>query len=190
MIYVVLLFVILYFLSELEPKKTNIKKHEKTNSNPRKMFHNNENYSKDTPLKETIIAKKSVKCEKCGANVVTHNHHILAISKEETSNFDDLQLLCNKCHMIKQHHKFDKVKSKTYNDSQNVSYLRDAIRNEKTIKITYKKLNGEVSHREILPIGIYKYGGHSYLKAYCYLRNEKRTFRISRITKSENKNRK
>lgn len=185
MIYVILFLVILFFLSELEPKDTNLKKHEKISSDPSKVINPNSNNSKKALLKETSTEKKVGKCEECGTNGELHAYYSFKISKGGTGNFGKFQLLCIDCFVKEQHLYSEKIKPKTQNDSQKISDFRDAIRRKKTIKITYKKLNGEVTHRTILPIGIYKYGGHSYLKAHCYLRDEKRTFRMSRISKLE-----
>ena len=61
-----------------------------------------------------------------------------------------------------------------------------AYNNEQKIEITYKKFNGEITKRIIQPLTtIYtdKLGKYNeeYIQAFCYLRNEERTFRFDRI---------
>ncbi len=62
-------------------------------------------------------------------------------------------------------------------------YIDDAIINGKTITIRYEKYDGTISQRTISDIQYSdEYGyGEDYICAYCHLRNEKRTFKISRI---------
>lgn len=54
-------------------------------------------------------------------------------------------------------------------------------KNGKQIRITYQKPSGELSERIILPKEI----NDNQVKAYCYLRNQERNFRIDRIRKIE-----
>lgn len=61
-----------------------------------------------------------------------------------------------------------------------------AYQNNQKIEIMYKEYNGKITTRIIQPItNIYedKLGKfkEEYIKAYCYLRNEERTFRFDRI---------
>lgn len=61
-----------------------------------------------------------------------------------------------------------------------------AYQNNQKIEITYKKFNGDITTRIIQPLTtIYeaKIGKYEdeYIQAYCYLRNEERTFKFDRI---------
>lgn len=61
-----------------------------------------------------------------------------------------------------------------------------AYQNNQKIEITYKKFNGDITKRIIQPLTtIYKDKlgkfTEEYIQAYCYLRNEERTFRFDRI---------
>ena len=49
--------------------------------------------------------------------------------------------------------------------------------------IRYRDYSGEVTFREIRPMGITRSNDKLYLEAYCYLRNEIRNFRVDRIVK-------
>jgi DNA polymerase III epsilon subunit family exonuclease len=52
-------------------------------------------------------------------------------------------------------------------------------------KNTENEMRKEITKREILPLGIIEENGVKYLRAFCYLRNEERTFRFDRIIKVE-----
>lgn len=62
------------------------------------------------------------------------------------------------------------------------SVLRQAIANDETLEITYVKFNGEQSRRTISEITPSDEWGEGYIHAYCHLRDDYRTFKISRIT--------
>lgn len=63
------------------------------------------------------------------------------------------------------------------------SYLDDAIRAGKAVTIKYMKYDGEYSTRKISDIQYSdEYGtGNDYINAFCHKRQERRTFKISRI---------
>lgn len=60
-------------------------------------------------------------------------------------------------------------------------YIAEAIKSGKTVKIKYEKYSGEISERTISNIGPSDEFGEGYISAFCHLRNETRTFKISRI---------
>lgn len=67
------------------------------------------------------------------------------------------------------------------------SEIKRAITYKYDIEIKYEKYNGETSKRKVSNISYnndYKDYGYNndHIKGYCHLRNEERTFRISRIT--------
>lgn len=63
------------------------------------------------------------------------------------------------------------------------SYINDAILNGKAVTIKYIKYSGEYSTRKISDIHYSnEYGiGNDYIEAFCHKRNDRRTFKISRI---------
>jgi len=70
------------------------------------------------------------------------------------------------------------------------SRVLKAIRERKDIIISYKKFNGEHSKRRISNVELSndftdRGYNNAHIKGYCHLRNEERTFRISRINKLE-----
>ena len=60
-------------------------------------------------------------------------------------------------------------------------YIAEAIKSGKTVKIKYVKYFGEISERTISDIKPSEEFGEGYISAFCHLRNETRTFKISRI---------
>lgn len=62
-------------------------------------------------------------------------------------------------------------------------YIDQAIKDGKSITISYVKYGGEFSTRKISDIKYSDEFGPDYISAYCHLRNENRTFKISRIQK-------
>ena len=63
----------------------------------------------------------------------------------------------------------------------NFETLRQSINNRVIVKVTYKKLNGEISKRELWPLGMYYWGKVWTLVAWCELREAYRAFRVDRM---------
>lgn len=61
--------------------------------------------------------------------------------------------------------------------------LEEALRSKTSIQISYFSGNGEETRRVVMPLKIINRHDYMYLEAFCQLRNEKRTFRLDRITK-------
>ena len=60
-------------------------------------------------------------------------------------------------------------------------YIDNAIKTHKEITIKYQKYDGTISTRRISSIEYSDEFGEGYIHAYCHLRSEERTFKISRI---------
>ena len=60
-------------------------------------------------------------------------------------------------------------------------YINEAIQKKRDITIKYKKYDGSVSTRVLSNVEYSDEYGDSYIKAYCHLRHENRTFKINRI---------
>lgn len=75
--------------------------------------------------------------------------------------------------------------------SENIEdQIRNAISNGNTIRISYQNFNGENSSRILSKLEYnneFESEGYSndHIKAYCHLREEDRTFKISRIISVE-----
>lgn len=65
--------------------------------------------------------------------------------------------------------------------STRLSYIASAINGNKTIRIKYTKYDGTTSIRTISDIHYSKEFGSDYIECFCHLRQERRTFKISRI---------
>lgn len=61
------------------------------------------------------------------------------------------------------------------------SEIENAIRSNSSLRISYRKFDGTTSNRTISNIEYSEEYGDEYIYAYCHLRNEYRTFKISRI---------
>ena len=64
-----------------------------------------------------------------------------------------------------------------------VDRLDTAIRERRRLHIVYDALDGEVSERDLRPLGLYHWGKVWTLAAWCELRSDFRNFRADRITK-------
>lgn len=62
-------------------------------------------------------------------------------------------------------------------------YIDQAIKEGKSVTISYVKYGGELSTRKISDIKYSEEFGPDYICAYCHMREEDRTFKISRIQK-------
>lgn len=61
------------------------------------------------------------------------------------------------------------------------SCIKNAIATNKAITIKYRKYDGSISERKISEIEYSSEYGNEYIYAYCHLRKDYRTFKISRI---------
>lgn len=59
--------------------------------------------------------------------------------------------------------------------------IREAISDNFRLQISYKKFDGEITERLITPLNFLKQKNKLYLEAFCHLRNERRTFKLSKI---------
>jgi len=77
------------------------------------------------------------------------------------------------------------LSEKNCSQREKTKIIEQAIKSKRKLRIIYLKNTDEKSQRTILPerIGEMEYCGKKYLgmEAYCFLRNEKRTFRVDRI---------
>lgn len=147
-------------------------------------FFENTGFGDNTIFKEMLIKRGYSCCKECGAVSNLHVDHIIPISRGGTDEIDNLQLLCHECHMEKHKYSFSLYGGdKTRHIPLKYQIIRDSIEENKKIKIKYKTYSKEITERIISPIKIEIFNGRYYLWAFCYLRNEERKFRISRIKK-------
>jgi hypothetical protein len=125
-------------------------------------------------------------CEECGAlSYSFHIHHIAPVSKGGSHKRDNLKVLCKECHQSKHKHKLgDTPDYKRATEFEvKLSKLRKAIDEDRTVTFEYRKYEGERSKRTIKPEGFKLPGKYLCVYGYCYLRNDRRTFSIRRMTK-------
>jgi predicted DNA-binding transcriptional regulator YafY len=67
------------------------------------------------------------------------------------------------------------------NEIQLPTDLLEAIKSQKTLHLAYVDKNGKRSSRLITPIDVQGLSDYIYLRAYCHLRREERTFRLDRV---------
>ncbi len=126
------------------------------------------------------------KCENCGTKRGPfHIHHKTPLSQGGDHKNSNLALLCENCH--KGQHGVQKFsEGRTIKASEktisNTSILEKAIKTNTTIEFKYRKFNGEVSHRTIDPHEMILKKNSKCVRGYCHLRNEDRSFKISRIS--------
>jgi predicted DNA-binding transcriptional regulator YafY len=60
--------------------------------------------------------------------------------------------------------------------------LGDAIRRRRRVRTSYRSFTGELSTRELSPLGLVVHAGRWYLAAFDHGRDDLRTFRVDRMT--------
>lgn len=81
--------------------------------------------------------------------------------------------------------RFHNVSTVVSIDGKQIDYIKTSINKSNDVLIEYTDYNGNITKRKIKPMEIYISDGKEYLKSFCYLRKEERSFRMSRITKVE-----
>lgn len=59
--------------------------------------------------------------------------------------------------------------------------VHDAIQQQAQLRMCYHNADGDITQREVHPLGLFYWGGKWTLGAWCFLRDEYRDFRIDRI---------
>lgn len=138
--------------------------------------------------RKAIFARDKYTCQSCGRKNNLTVDHIVQLSHGGTNSPENLQTLCKYCHEKKDN---KKIFNKSFNHDSNygtagtnnptVVAIERAIRANTRIKIAYTDINNKTTYREISPKHFTKEHGIPYLVAFCHLRNDKRTFRLSRL---------
>ena len=139
-------------------------------------------------IRKAVLARDSYTCRSCRRKDNLTVDHIVQLSQGGTNNLENLQTLCKYCHEKKDNRKIfgesfnhDSNYGSRATPSSTVQSIERAIAMKSRIKITYTDINEKVTYREITPSHFTKEHGIAYLVAFCHLRNEKRTFRLSRL---------
>lgn len=135
--------------------------------------------------KAGVLREAGYKCEKCGKSGVPLTvHHIIPLTKGGSNAFDNLQALCEQCH-VKAHGGRDLKQ----NFDTTSEYIRQtvyqALSGHKNLYISYIDYNGRQTERTIKPYRIISRQNKHILEAYCYLRKANREFRLEHIQKAQ-----
>lgn len=150
-------------------------------------FYSGTGFGDSTMFKHELVKKYGDYCQECGqTGIPLQVDHIVPISKGGADDLSNMQLLCYDCHMKKHNYSFKETGGSPRKVPEKYKLIVWAFKNQQKIEIRYKKYDGTISKRVIKPItNVYyektgRHGGY-YVRAYCYLRNEERIFKISRI---------
>lgn len=131
------------------------------------------------------------KCIKCGSNRNLTVNHKIPPRFGGKNKLNNLETLCKECHeslhnrkIFDSNYKFNDIDHYGNNVhlTGKVSCIANAIENNDTVEINYTDREGNETQRLIAPKIIFEEGKRIYVKSYCYLRKEDRTFRISRLS--------
>lgn len=189
---------ILLFLAALgifgsKSSNSNYKSYRKTNKYKPKNYwtFNFENSAeKDSHwnnLRKRVFQRDGYKCVKCGFSKNLTVDHITPRHAGGLDELSNLRTLCVLCHEEVHNRKIfgeDEVFSreqKQYRLNSKVQALNSAINSNSFLTIEYTDEKGKMTHREIRPIKILEEHGILYVRSYCKLRDDERTFRLSRM---------
>jgi hypothetical protein len=153
--------------------------------------------------RDLVGARDSYECAECGAGNI-HTHHRRALKDGGTNRPENLVSLCSYCHS--QAHGGASFKEgwtpSAANSSlrEKIETIQTAITQRRNLFFHYKKPNGATTKRLVAPRELRKLSiielqallgrkvpiekeGRLCLFGHCHLRNEKRTFAVSRIYK-------
>lgn len=142
-------------------------------------------------IRQEVFKRDLFRCTYCGFNRNLTVNHKIPLKFGGTNDITNLETLCKKCHEDLHNRSIFDPKS-NFKDIDNygsdphltkkVKIIVDAINNSDYMTIDYVDKKGSVTHRKITPKNLFEEHNRIYLRSFCYLRNEERTFRISRIT--------
>jgi len=143
-------------------------------------------YPPDWEERTTLIKGKRGICEICEETRYLHVHHRIKISNGGNHTEENLIVLCESCHG-ELHNKDFSDKEFDFNSrissfSKKLNLINTAMSKGKNINFEYRKFNGERSKRTVSPRMLMRIGNSLCITGYCYLRNDKRTFAIRRMS--------
>ncbi|USN96038.1 MAG: WYL domain-containing protein [Candidatus Nomurabacteria bacterium] len=139
-------------------------------------------------LRKDVLSRDSYRCTNCGSRSNLTVDHKVPLSLGGTNIMSNLATLCKDCHEHKDQRKiFDKAfdakddYGKDHRLTRKVEVLSRAINSGSRVTIVYTDYKGNKTSRIISPRRLAKDKGRIYCIAYCHLRNDRRTFRLSRL---------
>ena len=139
-------------------------------------------------LRKKVIKRDNNRCTNCGRSSNLTVDHKVPLSLGGSNLMSNLTTLCKDCHEHKDQRRiFDKAFDAKDNYGEDhkvtnkVEILSKAINSGTRVKIAYTDYKGRKSERTISPKRLAKDKGRIYCISYCHLRQDGRTFRLSRI---------
>ena len=139
-------------------------------------------------LRKKVIKRYNNRCTNCGRSSNLTVDHKVPLSLGGSNLMSNLTTLCKDCHEHKDQRRiFDKAFDAKDNYGEDhkvtnkVEILSKAINSGTRVKIAYTDYKGRKSERTISPKRLAKDKGRIYCISYCHLRQDGRTFRLSRI---------
>lgn len=146
------------------------------------------NQSEWRRLRNTILCRDNHRCSECkkyywNNKSKLHVHHIVERAQWWEDIPDNLILLCVTCHKV--HHKNNSNPIINHNIKRSI--IESAIKNQQILNIDYRSESigwiWKNSTRKVKPDKFYSENWHYYMSWHCFLTNEYRYFRVSRIIK-------
>jgi len=147
--------------------------------------------------REKVISKAKEKCQECKTEwePYFHVHHIKFLGRGGSNKISNLMALCERCHEKKhggRSFNYDKTYSKPPAYPKRIKTIKKAIKLKKNLAFNYYKVKQKKwMKRKVKPNQLTKeiwIDGKTkfildnlYLVGHCYLRDDKRTFRLDRM---------
>lgn len=186
MLIIIIVIVVLYFLLQPDRKRQGVVK--------KNVVLDRDYDEKWEAIRTEAFQHFGHECNICGSHENLQVHHKLKKTMGGLDEIENLEVLCRDCHEAKHGFYFEAGnynKDHTANSaiirSEKTNTIIDAIKNNHDIKFDYRKKDYntgsiDTTNRAVTPLEIFEEKSRIYLRGYCHLRKEKRTFRISRIT--------
>ncbi len=128
-------------------------------------------------------------CRNCKVKQFLDVHHINSLETGGSNRLDNLEFLCRECHQRIHGCKFGEnfTKREEGEFTKKLNKIDSAILKKQELRFSYRKGDGTMSNRNILPSKITEIpfetgiGFSICVEGYCYLRKEDRVFAIRRM---------
>lgn len=134
-----------------------------------------------------VIRRAECACEDCGEqDEPLEVHHLRPIKEGGNHSLDNLTCLCRTCHMLYHNENvFERNQEggrRSYYKYK-IDLINQALNEKKDISFSYFSQKEEWTRRVASPIGWETRHGYQHIRAYCYLREEDRSFNVRRISR-------
>jgi HNH endonuclease/WYL domain len=143
-------------------------------------------YPPDWEQRKREARAETHSCSRChSSRSMLHVHHKQPVAKGGNHTFENLIVLCEKCHSRKHggreftYGNDDEVGESSF--EKRLAVLRSAIDGDQMVRFSYTRRDGRQSVRTISPGGFETVENTLCVNGYCYLRKEERTFAVKRM---------